>query len=126
MEVATKKFTDSRNLDIPLTTQHHFIVPNSVKGRLTTEDYLFFVKDFNINFKDYDVLVESFNGSFKTIGELSDTMKLPHVHFVNSALLMIVPKTDDAKPKFVGTIQRGRRYIISLAHITKHGFYLLK
>lgn len=126
MQVATREFTDRRQFDIPLTTQYHFITPVDVNGRLTTEDYIFFNQFQNINFKDYDVLVESFNGAFKKLGELADVMRLPHVHFVNTALVLVVPKTDSRKPKFVGTIQRGKKYNFGLNHLTTHGFYLLQ
>jgi hypothetical protein len=125
MEVTLRGSTDPREFDIPLTTQYHFITPTEVKGRLTTEDYIFFNPQIQINLSNYDVILESFNGSFKKIGTLSETMKLPHVHFVNDALILIVPKFDVSLPKFVGTIQRGKTYNITFKHISDNGYYIL-
>jgi hypothetical protein len=126
MDVVTKKFTDRRQLDIPLTTQYHFITPTDVRGRLTTEDYIFFIPLCPINFNEYDVLIESFNGDFKKLGGLDSVVRLPHVHFVDNALLLVVHKFDGSKPKFVGTVERGKKYSISLNHYSNHSFYLLQ
>jgi hypothetical protein len=125
MDVATRNYTDRRQLDIPLTTQYHFIIPSDVKGRVTTEDFIFFNPTNNILFDDYDVIVESFNGSFKKIGELSNMMKLPHVLFSDISLVLVLPKTDRNKPRFMGIIQRGKIYNLFMNHLTDHGFYLL-
>lgn len=128
MEVAFRNNTDSRQFDIPLTTQYHFITPIDVPGRITNEDFLFFSNNepTKVHFPDYDVLVESFNGSFKNLGKLNKSVRLPHVHFVNDALLLVVPKKDMNKVRFVGTIQRGKHYFLSLDREIEKGLYVLK
>jgi hypothetical protein len=126
MEVATRKFTDRRQLDIPLTSQYHFIIPTDVDGRLTTEDFIFFNLCCDIALNDYDVVIESFNGTFKKLGALKNIVRLPHVHFVDNSLLMVLPRNDTSKPKFVGTVRRGNQYNLLTNHLSKYGFYLLQ
>jgi hypothetical protein len=126
MEVASRQTSDPRQFDIPLTTQYYFITPTDVPGRITTDDFLFFTStDSSIKFSDYDVLVESFNGKFKKLGQLSTKVQLPHVHFLNDALLLVLPKNSVAEPKFIGTIQRGKQYVLSF-NKSEGDFFLLK
>jgi len=125
MEVATRGNSDPRQFDIPLSTQFYFITPTDVPGRRTSEDFLFFTSTSPITFSDYDVLVESFNGKFKKIGQLAPSVLLPHVHFLNDALVLVVPKRPSSKPKFIGTIQRGKQYTLSLSK-PEGDFFVLK
>ena len=124
MEVASRSTGDPRQFDIPLTTQYHFITPTDVPGRITTEDFLFFENNPRVNFFDYDVVVESYNGKFKRLGRLNSSVQLPHTHFLNDALIVVVPRTDATKPRFVGTVQRGKVYLFGFNEV--NGIYLLK
>ena len=126
MEVAYRNDFDERQFDIPLTSQYHFITPLDVPGRITAEDYLYFsTTDNTIRFSDYDVLVESFGGDYKKIGQLNYSVRLPHVHFLNDALVLVVPKNDPSKPRFIGTIKRGKQYVMSFNRRVGDSFLLL-
>lgn len=104
---------NERQFDIPLTTQYHYIIPTSVKGRLTKEDFIHFTFcDFNPS--GYNVLLESYNGQLLKIGPLSETVRLPHVQIPRDNLIWIIHSTNEFFPKFVGTAQRGKTYNVSL------------
>lgn len=102
-----------RQYDIPLTTQYHYSIPTSVKGRITTQDFLYFSFQCNLNPDAYDVCCESFSGELRKIGSLAEAVRLPHVHIAPESLLWLLPKTNPSLPSFVGTVERGKTYIVS-------------
>lgn len=117
-----------REMNFPYdSNQYYENIPSSVKGRLTSEDYISFDWDETINASDYDVVVESLNGNFRPIGVLKKDVKLPVVMYFPDSLLLILPKTNNNSiPKFVGTLERGKTYFVTKKSPLKNGFYLLK
>jgi hypothetical protein len=113
-----------RQFDKPLTDPYFFSLPADVEGRTTPDDFVYF--DFcSVIPNKYDVVVESDSGDFLNVCELQAAVKLPHVHFVKGALILVVPKWDVSLPKFVGTIQRGKRYSLYTSIKNVRGDYFI-
>jgi len=113
----------TRQFDIPYTTGFVFTIPDHVKGRLTKDEYVFF-NILDIDPRNYQLVVESFNGDLRRVGPLQEKMRLPHVRFTNDAFLLISP-TKSILPTFIGILERGKKYTISLRNNTHKQFILL-
>ena len=116
---------NDRQFDIPLTTQYHFVIPSDVKGRITTEDFVFFEYPNEIDPTRYTVVLDTFGGDQREVAPLSKKVKLPHVHIPYEAFILILPD-DVSLPKFIGTAVRGNRYILSPQSYQKKGYHILK
>ena len=116
-----------RQFDIPLTTQYHFIIPSDVDGRLTQEDFIYFAPDSTVSSNDFEVVVESYSGNFLKVGELAPIVKLPHVHFSYESLVMLLPRNGKESTRFIGTLVRGHKYIVSKKNNrVSNNLYLMK
>ena len=113
-----------RQFDIPLTTGYHYSIPRDVKGRETKEDFIQFIIDNNIDKNDYYVCVQSTVGSIRSIDILKSIVRLPHVIFAEDNFILLLSNSN--KPPFIGTIKRGRTYIVSYNNLQKNGYYILK
>jgi hypothetical protein len=115
----------NRQFEFPLTSSF-FSIPHGVEGRLTSEDYIKFIIDSDIIPSNYSVVVESFNGNFKNIGDLKTIVRLPHIHFVKEAFISLIPKViDPSLPIFIGTMIRGKTYHVSKSSLRHSGYILL-
>jgi hypothetical protein len=119
-----KDYKLQRQFDIPLTDPYFFSLPADAPGRTTADDYIYF--DFcSIVPYMYDVVVESANGDFLKVCELQAAVKMPHVHFNKGSLVLVVPKSDMTLPRFVGTMQRGKRYHLYTSIKNVRGDYFI-
>ncbi len=115
---------NQRQFDIPLTTQFHYSIPTSQKGRLTNEDYVYF-DIFDLNPVDYTVAVEGYNGNIRNVDNLREKVQLPHVRFGSDAFIMLLPN-NNTLPVFIGILKRGKRYKVSVYNKTYKGHFLLQ
>jgi hypothetical protein len=113
-----------RQFDIPLTRGYYYTIPDSVTGRLTGQDYVYF-DILDIDPRDYVVIVEGYNGTFRSVGPLFEQTRLPHVQLASDAMLLVVPKSLSL-PTFAGVVQRGKRYRLSLGNLRYKNMFLLK
>ncbi len=108
---------------MPLNTQEFAGIPTDVMGRLTADDYIFFTWDSDLlsfNPAQYDVAIESDSGTFVNVtgppngvGHLDSAVQLPALRYSSGTLVVVIPKQLGG-PRFVGTLQRGKTYRLSL------------
>lgn len=120
-------YKQRRQFDIPLTDPYFYTLPANAPGRTTTDDYIYFDFCRLLNPADYDVVTENASGDFLKVCELEAAVKIPHVHYIKGALLLVIPKRDPTLPKFVGTIQRGKKYSLQM-HIKnlRNDYYIME
>lgn len=111
-----------RQYDIPLTNMFFATLPADVPGRTTRDEYVYF--DYTFDASQYDVVAESYGGQFLKFAPLSQAVKLPHVQYGRESLLMVIPINNPLLPTYVGTIQRGKRYVLAPG-LMKNGYYLM-
>lgn len=113
-----------RQMDIPYTNPFNFIIPNSVKGKLTTDDYIFFnIQD--IDPRKYNLALESWNGVIRTVGPLERKMRLPNTKFTKYSFVLLLP-VEDKLPSFVSILERGHRYDVSLYSRKYKGYFIMQ
>lgn len=103
-----------RQLDIPATQGRWFTIPRYVPGRLTALDFIHFKWCGEINPADYLVIIESLDTAgprFRSIGQLSETLELPHVQYPWDCTVGVIP-TNDRLPSFSGKLGRGATYFV--------------
>uniref|UniRef100_A0A6C0JTJ9 Uncharacterized protein n=1 Tax=viral metagenome TaxID=1070528 RepID=A0A6C0JTJ9_9ZZZZ len=115
----------NRQFDIPLTPQHVYSIPTTVKGRLTAEDYIYFQTDGTVDLPNYTMAVQTYQGDIRNVGVISDKILLPHVRFPDSSMFLLLT-TSQFKPKFMGTLERGKTYFVSLRNAFSNTFYVLR
>lgn len=115
-----------RQYDIPLTTQYHYSIPSDVPGRTTSQDFVYF--NYNGVIPDphnYIVSFQSYSGEFLGVAPLSQTVKLPHVHISPDSMIMLLPNSLGL-PRFIGTVQRGKTYEVTMNSGQRAGCYIMK
>lgn len=116
----------NRQFEIPLTTQYYFSIPATVKGRITTEDFISFDFDESFPNDNYDVVVQGYDGKFKIVGSLEKTVILPHVRLPYESTLLVLHRTDPTKPKYIGTVKRGKTYSIAQDNLVVNDWKILR
>lgn len=104
-------------LDIPYNDFQFFTLPTSLPGRVTAEDMIFFNWPESMDPSPYTVVVPSLDTSgpsFRSIGQLRETMQLPLVHFDWGKEVLVLPNIDSL-PKFVGIFSRSMTYTLPKA-----------
>ncbi len=114
-----------RQFDIPLTTGFNFIIPKDVSGRMTKDYYIYFNWDETIDESNYDIVIQSTWGEFRNIGNLDKIVELPQVIFPPETLILIIPSSNYEIPSFIGTLERGKTYFMSMNNIIYKDYYLL-
>lgn len=122
----------NRQNDFPISTQSSYIdLPNNTKGKLTKDDYVYFTwsSEFEKNKDHYYVVLETLayqdNLRFRSIGKLTQAVKLPMV-ILGEDLLLLLPDSTEL-PSYSGVIKRGKSYHISNNHRYKgKNIYLLQ
>ena len=115
----------NRQFDIPLTRQHHYVIPTDVKGRLTQEDYVFFIFEEPLDLKRYSVVIDTYGGDPRIVSPLSDKVKLPHVQIPSDSFIFLLPDSVSL-PKYIGIVERGKRYLVPKNPRNKKGYNILK
>jgi len=106
--------TADRQLDITYSNGFFFTIPPYTKGRIEADDFIFFHWGKNIDPDDYVVVVESLDtasDTYRSIGKLSEQVKLPFVQYSPYAKLLLLPHRENM-PKFISNLSRGTTYII--------------
>ncbi len=127
----------TRQYDIPRNRGNWLTMPQSVPGRMNTDDYVFFKWNCDLPANMYCVAVESMSTAspnrsdrFRLIGMLDNTVELPDVMyshgFGSHAKILVLPKIGNL-PAFVGDLVRGSTYHINLSgNKTRSGHIILE
>lgn len=115
----------SRQFDIPLSNQLFFSLPNDVRGKVNSEDYVYFKWDDADESYNYDIAVQSFSGEILKFTPLKYRVKLPHVIYSEDTLFFLIPKFNKQLPLYIGTLKRGKRYDINKKSPYSYNLYLI-
>jgi hypothetical protein len=101
--------------DIRLLRNGITTIPRIVPGRMSTEDFVFFIIPHNINPKDFTVVVmanDTAGPMWRSIGPLQKQLYLPEVNFGAHSNISVIPKENPSLPSFMARLNRGSTYVI--------------
>ncbi len=111
-------------MTMPLNKQEFAGIPTNVPGRLTADDFIYFTYDSDLIAFDptqFDCVIQNDDGSFLNVsaggqyGHLSPSVQLPAVRYSTGTNVLVLPKLNVANaPRFIGTLQRGKTYRLTL------------
>ena len=110
----SKYYPNTQQADILLTSGKYYTLPKTLPGRVTTEDFVYFVWPSDFKPQLYTVAVESndtLGATWRSIGPLMKNVELPHVYFGSNAKIALVPSRGDL-PRYVSYLDRGNTYIV--------------